>query len=330
VADPSCLSFSSPDRRLRFSGPPIALGRSLITGGRAIPRPLVARQLRISGESGVCEVATLAGAPPNRESHSFHCRSTRTPSALGTRTPTVLWLPGCRCKPALKRALQGRGWLVRRRAPIKQATNAQCGHRKSEHPASGCRRLRFRIGAEAVRERGRVPKGLGLHLVVLARHRSRDEGVSEPGVHAGSLGSTEPSEAAGTNIVQPRRRMAQESAGCDFSLRSAGDSRQRAFQKRATWPIGASRNNIMDLVSRGVRPAIVLESRAGDKAYLRSRGIEELIEAAVRQLVTSTPPQIQLRGGCCDTRTNATMNSEGNYDPREQVITVPRREHGST
>jgi hypothetical protein len=86
----------------------------------------------------------------------------------------------------------------------------------------------------------------------------------------------------------------------------------------------------MDLVSRGVRPAIVLESRAGDKAYLRSRGIEELIEAAVRQLVTSTPPQIQLRGGSCDTRTNATMNSEGNYDPREQVITVPRREHGST
>lgn len=63
MADPSCLSFSSPDRRLRFSGPPIALGRSLITGGRAIPRPLVARQLRISGESGVCEVATLAGAP---------------------------------------------------------------------------------------------------------------------------------------------------------------------------------------------------------------------------------------------------------------------------
>ena len=126
--------------------------------------------------------------------------------------------------------------------------------------------LRFRIGNEAVRERGRVPKSLGLHLVVLARHRSRDEGVSEPGVHAGSLGSTEPSEAAGTNIVQPRRRMAQESAGCDFSLRSAGDSRQRAFQKRATWPIGASRNNIMNLVSRGVRPAIVLESRAGDKA----------------------------------------------------------------
>jgi hypothetical protein len=38
----------------------------------------------------------------------------------------------------------------------------------------------------------------------------------------------------------------------------------------------------MDLVSRGVRAAIVLESRAGDKAYLNSRGIEELIEAAVR------------------------------------------------
>jgi hypothetical protein len=36
--------------------------------------------------------------------------------------------------------------------------------------------LRFRIGNEAVRERGRVPKRLGLHLGVLVRHRSRDEG----------------------------------------------------------------------------------------------------------------------------------------------------------
>jgi hypothetical protein len=142
--------------------------------------------------------------------------------------------------------------------------------------------LRFRIGNEVVRERGRVPKRLRLHLVVLAPHRSRDEGVSEPGVHAGSLGSTEPSEAAGTNIVQPRRRMAQESAGCDFSLRSAGDSRQSAFQKKAMWPIGASRNNIWTWFSHGVRAAIVLESRAGDTAYLKARGIEELIKAAVR------------------------------------------------
>jgi hypothetical protein len=38
----------------------------------------------------------------------------------------------------------------------------------------------------------------------------------------------------------------------------------------------------MDLVGRGRRPAIVLESRAGDKSYLKSRGIEELIEAAPR------------------------------------------------
>jgi hypothetical protein len=38
----------------------------------------------------------------------------------------------------------------------------------------------------------------------------------------------------------------------------------------------------MDLVSRGVRPAIVLESRAADKAYLKNRGIEELVKAAVR------------------------------------------------
>jgi hypothetical protein len=31
-----------------------------------------------------------------------------------------------------------------------------------------------------------------------------------------------------------------------------------------------------------VRAAMVLESRAGDTAYLKTRGIEELIEAAVR------------------------------------------------
>jgi endo-1,4-beta-mannosidase len=47
----------------------------------------------------------------------------------------------------------------------------------------------------------------------------------------------------------------------------------------ADWSIA---KQYMDLVSGGVRPAIVLESRAGDKAYLKSRGIEELIEAAVR------------------------------------------------
>jgi hypothetical protein len=47
----------------------------------------------------------------------------------------------------------------------------------------------------------------------------------------------------------------------------------------ADWSIA---KQYMDLVSRGVRAAIVLESRAGDKAYLTSRGIEELIEAAVR------------------------------------------------
>jgi len=65
VADPSRLNFSSPDRRLRSSGPPIARGRSLITGGPAIPRPRVAGQLRllISGESRGREVATLAADP---------------------------------------------------------------------------------------------------------------------------------------------------------------------------------------------------------------------------------------------------------------------------
>ena len=33
----------------------------------------------------------------------------------------------------------------------------------------------------------------------------------------------------------------------------------------------------MDLIGQGVTPAIVLESRAGDAEYLRSRGIEKLI-----------------------------------------------------
>jgi len=47
----------------------------------------------------------------------------------------------------------------------------------------------------------------------------------------------------------------------------------------ADWSIA---KQYMDLVSRRVRPAIVQESRAGDKAYLKSRGIEELIEAALR------------------------------------------------
>jgi len=45
----------SPDRDDHCGGP--ELSELLVT------RPTVARQLRISGESGVCEVATLAGAP---------------------------------------------------------------------------------------------------------------------------------------------------------------------------------------------------------------------------------------------------------------------------
>ena len=47
----------------------------------------------------------------------------------------------------------------------------------------------------------------------------------------------------------------------------------------ADWSIA---KQYMDLVSRGARPAIVLESRAADKAYLKNRGIEELVKAAVR------------------------------------------------
>jgi hypothetical protein len=89
----------------------------------------------------------------------------------------------------------------------------------------------------------------------------------------------------GTTLSTLAETMAQESAGCDFSLRSAGDSRQRAFQKGRRGRL-EHRETIygpdMDLVSRGVRPAIVLESRAGDKAYLKGRGIEERMEAAVR------------------------------------------------
>ena len=47
----------------------------------------------------------------------------------------------------------------------------------------------------------------------------------------------------------------------------------------ADWSIA---KQYMDLVSRGTRPAIVLESRVGDKAYLKNRGIEELVKAVVR------------------------------------------------
>ena len=69
--------------------------------------------------------------------------------------------------------------------------------------------------------------------------------------------------------------------GCAFSLRSAGNP-DKGLSKTgdaADWSIA---KQYMDLVSRGVPPAIVLQSRAGDKAYLKSRGIEELIEAAAR------------------------------------------------
>jgi hypothetical protein len=47
----------------------------------------------------------------------------------------------------------------------------------------------------------------------------------------------------------------------------------------AGWPIGASRNNIWTWFSHEV-PAIVLESRAADTAYLKTRGIEELVASA--------------------------------------------------
>jgi hypothetical protein len=57
----------------------------------------------------------------------------------------------------------------------------------------------------------------------------------------------------------------------DKGLSKAGDP--------ADWSIA---KQYMDLLSRGVRPAIVLESRVGDKAYLKDRGIEELVKAAMR------------------------------------------------
>jgi hypothetical protein len=47
----------------------------------------------------------------------------------------------------------------------------------------------------------------------------------------------------------------------------------------ADWSIA---KQYMDLVSRGTRPAIVLESRSGDKAYLKDREIEELVKGAAR------------------------------------------------
>jgi hypothetical protein len=75
------------------------------------------------------------------------------------------------------------------------------------------------------------------------RHRSRAmKKVPEPGVHAESLGSTEPSEAAGNNIVHPRRTRAQESVAV-ISRSVALVIPDRRFSKRATWPMGAPRNN---------------------------------------------------------------------------------------
>lgn len=47
----------------------------------------------------------------------------------------------------------------------------------------------------------------------------------------------------------------------------------------ADWSIA---KQYMDLVARGVRPAIVLRSRAHDETYLERRGIEELVEAKTR------------------------------------------------
>jgi len=64
--------------------------------------------------------------------------------------------------------------------------------------------------------------------------------------------------------------MAQQSAVCDFSLRSAGDSGQIPKKgDMADWSIA---KQYMDLVSRGVRPAIVLESGAGTKLISRAEG----------------------------------------------------------
>ncbi len=95
MADPSRLNFSSPDRRLRSSGPPIARGRSLSTGGPAIPRPRVAGQLRllISGESRGREVATLA-ADPLIASHTGSIAGQLGLRRLWELTPTLQQLFG--------------------------------------------------------------------------------------------------------------------------------------------------------------------------------------------------------------------------------------------
>ena len=53
----------------------------------------------------------------------------------------------------------------------------------------------------------------------------------------------------------------------DKGLAKRGDAADWSIAKR-----------YMDLVSRGVRPALVLENRAADKAYLKNRGIEELVK----------------------------------------------------
>jgi hypothetical protein len=278
VADPSRLNFSSPDRRLSSSGSPIACGRSLITGGWAIPRPRVALQLRplISGESCACEVATLAGDPPDRESPRFHRRSTHTPSAPGTLTATVLWLPVTDVSVPDKEeaVLFGAARLSSKRPTRNVGTQSRTSSEwMPEAYISECATTLLENAAACQNVWGFTwrcsddidPAMKGFLSLEYRRGVLHQQNRVKP------LGTT----------LSTLAEMAEESAGCDFSLRSAADSRQRAFQKKgdvADWSIA---KQYMDH-SRGVQPG----NRAGEpcrgQSLSQKQGVEELMEAAVR------------------------------------------------
>jgi hypothetical protein len=142
--------------------------------------------------------------------------------------------------------------------------------------------LRFRIGNEAVRKRDRVAKRLGFTCWCSHDIDPAMKGFLSLEYTRGVLDQQ--------NRVKPRGPTLSSLADQWRKNPPAVISRSVALvipdkglsKKRSMWPIGASRNNIGTWFSHRVRAAIVLESRAGDTAYRKTRGIEEPIEAAVR------------------------------------------------
>jgi hypothetical protein len=152
-------------------------------------------------------------------------------------SPVCPWLPCRRCRPhdilvAGLRLCQLRVHFIRNRhdnpVTASESPKLQRTEISLQRPAKGHlqysrvvhhhgRGVFLRLPHLAIAVTAACQNLLGLHRVVLALYRSRDEGGST----AGRLESTKPSASCRC------RTMAQESAGCDFSLRSAGDSRHQ-------------------------------------------------------------------------------------------------------